>query len=256
MAGFPTPPDHVSRRLLLAAVAITLATCIISQAMLQLGGGPRDEQLDLSDQLEDLDRTLVFDGLPPFISSAGVYYPERAVFEVGLSIAGLLIIGLGFVLAQRTENDLKKGEGTNIRRLFNLAGMLLAVFSGASLVIMTRHPMHTDLVAHLTYAMYVFYGSIAWAACATAARGRLDADLEWRGHSLVKMRWSLLTLAFLSLQITIGTIAFSSMLLSAFFEWVMLFSMQAVLLTFLPLFPAADAGGDSMSSGDVDGIEP
>ncbi|MCH2349637.1 MAG: hypothetical protein MK233_06910, partial [Candidatus Poseidoniales archaeon] len=146
MAGFPTPPDHVSRRLLLAAVAITLATCIISQVMLQLGGGPRDEQLDLSDQLEDLDRTLVFDGLPPFISSAGVYYPERAVFEVGLSIAGLLFILLGLVLALRTEGDLKAGDGTNIRRLFNLAGLLLAGLSGASLVIMTRHPMHTDLV--------------------------------------------------------------------------------------------------------------
>jgi hypothetical protein len=155
-----------------------------------------------------------------------------------------LFILLGLVLALRTEGDLKAGEGTNIRRMFNLAGLLLAVFSGASLVIMTRHPMHTDLIAHLTYAMYVFYGSIVWAACATAARGRLDAGLEWRGHSLVKVRWSLLTLAFLSLQITIGTIAFSSILLSAFFEWMMLFSMQAVLLTFLPLFPAADAGGD------------
>ena len=91
--------DDGFRRAIQVGVILVVGSCLISQVMMQLAGGERDEPMDLRDQVPDdfNDEGLVFeDGFPPFISSAGGLMPEKAVFDFGLFTGGLVMIFLSF----------------------------------------------------------------------------------------------------------------------------------------------------------------
>ena len=63
--------DLVFHRAIQLGVILVVGCCLISQVMMQLGGGERDEPMDLRDQVPDdfEDEGLVFEeGFPPFIS--------------------------------------------------------------------------------------------------------------------------------------------------------------------------------------------
>jgi len=74
--------DRFFRRAILLGVVLVLGGSVGSQLLMQLGGSPRHEPLDFSEQLpEALKGVAQFpDGLPPFISSGGLYYPDKVVF--------------------------------------------------------------------------------------------------------------------------------------------------------------------------------
>ena len=96
-------PEH-GRRVLITAVILIVSTSIITQAFVQLGGGPRNDDIDLTGQISLKNgETHVLEGLPPFISSGGVYQPEKTIFTIGLSITGLLFIVLGIDFGTRTH---------------------------------------------------------------------------------------------------------------------------------------------------------
>ena len=91
--------DQGFKRAIQIGVILVVGCCIVSQLMMQLGGGERDQPLDLTDQVpEDVDIDgLVFEnGFPPFISSAGAFMPEKAVFDFGLFCGGVVMIFLSF----------------------------------------------------------------------------------------------------------------------------------------------------------------
>ena len=69
----PIQRDEVVRRAIQIGVFLVVGCCLISQVMMQLGGGERDEPMDPRDQVPDDfdDEGLVFEeGFPPFISTA------------------------------------------------------------------------------------------------------------------------------------------------------------------------------------------
>lgn len=222
--------DDRLRKAILAGVVLVVGACVLSQVMMQMGGGARDEPMDLSDQVPEGGGIVVLfpDGLPPFISSGGVYQPEKAVFDIGLGLGGLLMIALSFEVFHRTEPE---GRG---RRLANVGALVSGIVVGFSMFNLTANPLHTDLLAHIFWAMNIFWGAQIWMGCLTHARGGLDAHLRWRGWSLNRVRWSIFAFGVISFQAMTAFIATGHLVESAIFEWTLTFSAEAMMLTLIP----------------------
>ena len=138
------------RKAILTGVILVVACCLISQVMMQVGGGARDERLDLSDQVpEDFSGPgVVFDdGFPPFISSAGAFMPEKLVFNFGMFGGGLIMIFLSFELFHRTKPDSTK------RGISNVVALCSGILVGFSMMQIVAFPFNTDTMMHIFWAM-------------------------------------------------------------------------------------------------------
>ncbi len=232
----PTHKD-LRTRILFAMVGLTFFTAILSQIMLQLGGGARDKLIDLSDQLNFFGQEVIFEnGLPPYISSAGVYAPESVVFGIGFTIVGAMILWLSNRVWRETSNQLSEENSTIIHLRTNHAGFIAGDICGFVLIMLAWTPMHTKLVQHLIMATIVFSCSILWAVLVTISRTILDADKKWREYKITRLRWTLLCIAFLSMQLSVITFVLISPTISALFEWLLFVSLNCGLLTFYTVF--------------------
>jgi len=224
-------------KLLKIAIGTVIITALLSQLLLQIGGSPRDELLDFTEQLEQLDHPLVFeDGLPPFISSAGVYAPESIVFGIGFSLSGILFILLAYEMAVCNSLKLSRHESSSLHILCYNLGMIVGMFTGASLIIISWTPMHTQLIAHVALALQIFYGGMIWASLATISRSRIDSEKKFKNIPINVLRWSLIAITFTSLQLSAAAVANHSLNLAAAFEWLLFFSQVGVLASFHTLF--------------------
>ena len=229
--------DSQLRRAIQLGVILIVGSCLISQVMMQLGGGARDERVDLTDQAPDgfEDDGFIFeDGFPPFISSAGAFMPESIVFNFGLFSGGVLMILLSFEVFHRT-----KPEGTK-RNVANVTALITGIIIGFSMMQLVGHPFHTSLIMHIFWAMNIFWGAQLWIATLTYARGELDADIHWRGWEINRIRWGLFVVAIISFQAMTALVATGHLVESAILEWTLTFSAEAMILTLIPaLTPSA-----------------
>ncbi len=228
--------NDIRAKVLALTIKIAILTTIISQIMMQLGGGPRDELMDLSGQFQYQGEGIVFDGLPPFISSAGVFAPESIVFGIGLTLTGFLIIWLSYQLKLETSQQFKNSTVSKVHTLSNDFGLLVGITAGTSLILLSWTPMNTKLVAHIILAMLVFCSSILWALLLTTARNRLDEKIIWRGKKITHWRWIILAITFFSLQLTFLFASMGRFYISALFEWILLTGIISNLATFYPVF--------------------
>lgn len=229
--------DERRSKLLKLAIGAIIVTALLSQLLLQIGGGLRDEPLDFTEQLEQLEQPLIFeDGLPPFISSAGVYAPESIIFGIGFTISGILFILLAYEMAVCNSLKLSRHESTSLHIRSNNLGMLVGMFTGASLIIISWTPMHTQLIAHVALALQIFYGGMLWASLATISRSRIDSKKQFKNIPMNLLRWGLIAITFISLQLSGLAIANDSLNLAAAFEWVLFFSQVGVLASFQTIF--------------------
>ena len=221
------------RRILIGAVAILVITCIITQMFVQLAGGPRNETIDLSDQIDaDLQHPPSFDGLPPFISSGGVFEPEKTIFSIGLTISGVLFMIVGVDFGTRTHRLLKICNSRNLRKLCNVASAASAITAGFSLVMVAKYPFDEELLLHIFYAMTIFYCAFFWVLFShLARRGIEDDSLTWREYNVASIRKYSLILVFISLVMTINAPAMGYIVIGAFFEWMLLFTTMVGLLS-------------------------
>lgn len=230
-------PEH-GRWVLITSVVLIVATSIITQAFVQLGGGPRNDDIDLTDQItHKTGGTHVLEGLPPFISSGGVYEPEKTIFTIGLTLSGLLFIVLGIDFGTRTHRLLIAAGAKPWRRLSNVASTLSALGAGFSLVMIPQYPFDISLVMHLFYAITIFYSGFFWVFFAHLARsGCEDDSLTWKGYRISTLRKYLLAGLFVSLMLTLYAPPAGYMILGAFAEWMLLFTAMAGLLSNMPAF--------------------
>ena len=231
--------EGIDRRtkILFAMIEITFLTAIISQLIMQLGGGPRDELMDLSDQLIVFGQAVIFEnGLPPYISSAGVFAPESIVFGIGFTIVGVLIIWLSKEIWEETCKQFQENHTTSLHLRTNNIGLIAGMIGGIILVFLAWTPMNTQLVSHLVMATIVFLGSILWTILITVSRTILDADKQWCGYNIIRLRWTLMSVAFISLQLSIISFVLISTTVSAAFEWLLFISLNCGLLTFYTVF--------------------
>jgi hypothetical protein len=110
------------------------------------------------------------------------------------------------------------------------------MIGGIVLVFLAWTPMNTQLVTHLVMATIVFLGSILWTILVTVSRTILDADKQWRGYNIIRLRWTLMSVAFFSLQLSMISFVLISTTVSAAFEWLLLISLNCGLLTFYTVF--------------------
>ena len=227
--------DRWYRRLIVVAVCLVIGASVGSQLLMQFGGGPRDEPMDLSDQIgEDFQGLAIFpDGLPPFISSGGLFYPEKAIFDWGLGLGGIVFCILAIELTIRTQRELISRESHRLRTALNLGQFIAALVVGISLVMLTQYPFHLYFLNHLLVANGIFYGSMVWGGLLTLARSGLDGKIQWQGFSLNHWRWLLVVIGVASYFLMTGFGAQRSFHLSALFEWLLTLSSEAITLTLL-----------------------
>ena len=229
--------DSHLRRCIQLAVTLVVGCCIISQIMMQLGGGERDQRLDFSDQISEdipVDLLVFEDGFPPFISSAGAFMPERIVFDIGLFCGGLMMLILSFEIYHRTKPVERK------RKICNVVSLISGIIVGFSMMQLVSHPFNTSIVMHIFWAMGIFWGGQVWMATLAYARGDIDKDVSWRGWPIHRVRWALFAIAVLSFQAMTAFVATGLLVESAIFEWTLTFSAEAMMLTLIPaLTPSA-----------------
>jgi hypothetical protein len=228
--------EDIRAKVLSLTIKIGVLTAVISQIMMQLGGGPRDELMDHSDQFHFQGNGAIFDGLPPFISSAGVFPPESIVFGIGFSITGFLLIWLSYQLKLETSKQFKNSTISNVHTLSNDFGLLAGITAGTSLIVLSWTPMNTKLVAHIILAILVFCSAIIWALLVTTARSKLDEKIIWRGKKITHWRWILIAVTFFSVQLTILFAFTGNFYISALFEWILLSGLIFSLATYYPIF--------------------
>ena len=221
------------RRVLIGAVTILVITCIITQMSVQFAGGPRDETIDLSDQIDaDLQNPPSFDGLPPFISSGGVFEPEKTIFTIGLTISGILFMIVGIDFGIRTHRLLNICSFGNLRKLCNFASSASALIAGISLAMVAKYPFDEELLLHIFYALTIFYCAFFWVLFShLARRGIEDDSLTWREYNVASIRKYSLVLVFISLVMTVNAPAIGYIAIGAFFEWMLLFTTMIALLS-------------------------
>lgn len=228
--------DAQLRKAILVGMLCILGGCLISQAMMQLGGGPRDEPMDLSSQLPEgapNDGMVFPDGMPPFISSGGVFYPEKAVFDIGLGITGLLFMLLAVEIFLRTKDANQNAHWA--RKIAMWAQPVVGLGTGFSLVMLTRHPFDVSLVKHILYATAIFWGGQVWIFLFAISRNHLDVGIMWRGRSVGFWRWVAFGASVLSFQLMTAFIAADMLVKSAIFEWTLTFAFEAAVLTLIPI---------------------
>jgi hypothetical protein len=237
--------DRLFRRTIILGVVLVLGGSVVSQLLMQMGGGERDKPQNFSDQLpshfsEDLKKVAIFPhGLPPFISSGGIHYPEKAVFDVGLGLGGLVFAFLAIELFLRTRNTLSEARASIVRHLLNLGQLLAALLVGGSLVMITRYPFNVNFLGHLFYANNIFYGSLAWGGLLTLARGGLDRQLACCRLKLNLLRWILLAVGIASYVLMTMLAGKQSFNGAAFFEWLLTISTELLTLSLLPILAVA-----------------
>jgi len=223
--------DHL-RKALIGAVFFVITACIISQIMMQLGGGERDDPLTFDGNV--VDETLgteeieFEDGLPPFISSAGGFYPERAIFDAGIGIGGLLMMAFSFELYHRTKPVERH------QKIANVCGLISGIVIGFSMFNIIAYPFNTEFDMHIFWAMIIFVGAQFWAICLTVARSQIDYELTWKDWQVNNLRWILFASIFVSFHAMLLLVMNGYVIASAVFEWLLMISSQFYLLTFVP----------------------
>lgn len=236
--------DEAFKRVIIAGVVLIVGTCIVSQAIMQMDfSEKRDNPVHYSEQFPGNATYIDFpDGLPPFISSAGAYYPEKAVFDVGLTIGGILLGLLGVEMFLRSRKSLTAIDASRWRHLANVAQGITAIVMGISLVMITRHPFNTDIVTHVYYALIIFQGSLIWMAVNAVARAPLDSGVYWRGHPITRVRWLLFAVGLVSYLLMTAFVSTGHLVESALFEWTLTFSSEISMLTLIPAIAMASSG--------------
>jgi hypothetical protein len=236
--------DRFFHKAIIVGVCLVLGASVVSQLLMQLGGGDRDKPLDFSKQLDgyddDFKKMAIFPkGLPPFISSGGLHYPEKAVFDLGLGLGGLVFWFLGLEIFLRTRAELARQQASRARHLFNGGQLLATLLVGGSLVMTTRYPFDISFLKHLFFATGIFYGSLAWGLLLILARSGLDRQLACCGWKLNRLRWVLLGVAVASFLLTAFLVRRGENNGAALFEWLLAISSQGLVLSLLPTLVVA-----------------
>ena len=224
--------DEHFRKAIQWTVCLIVFCCIVSQIMMQLAGGERDEPLDLSDQvpreMQDNGGLVFEDGYPPFVSSAGALMPEKIVFNLGLFSGGLMMIFLTFEIYHRT-----KFQNTT-RKIANLSTLVTGIIVGYSMIQIVAYPFTTEVMSHIFWAMNIFWFAQIWMGALSYTRGSLDAQFQWRGWKINTIRWTLFSIAVISFQAMTALTLMDMIVESAVFEWTLIFSAFAMMLTIIP----------------------
>jgi hypothetical membrane protein len=216
---------------------MVLGTSIITQIMLQTGENVRANSVDLSDQVpgsDDYFNSLVLfpDGLPPFISSGGVYSPEITIFNIGFKIAGVLFILIGLEVFLRTASSLNLEDKKE--RKYNNLSLVCSTISGLSLFLITFFPFDKKLILHIIFASLIFICLAVWVISFMISRNKIDSEIEFRGQNLNEIRRKVVFFGVFSFIFMIVFVSLRMQSVGAIGEWCLMIAGQIQTLTFIP----------------------
>ena len=230
--------DKALKILIYFAVIMIIGTTVLTQILLQTGGGVRDEPIDLSDQVPDMFDSLVIfpEGLPGWISSGGVFPPENLIFNIGLKIGGILYIIIGLEVFLRTNSKLIPNSGKE--KKYNSISLLCTTLAGLNLFMLTFFPMDKSLIFHLICAFSIFIPVVIWTFTLFYSRKNIDAEMKFRNYNLNSIRKYIAYLCLFSFLLMVfgnHRIAGISVVGSVIGEWGLMFTSQLQVLTFIPI---------------------
>jgi len=229
--------DKMLKTILILGVCVVLGTSIITQVMLQTGENIRGNSVDLSDQVlgsNDYFESLVIypNGLPPYISSGGVYSPEISIFNIGFKIGGLLFILIGFDVYLRTNSSLNLEDKKE--RKYNNISLICSICSGFSLFMITFFPFDTKLIMHIIFAGLIFISIAMWVYSFLISRKKIDSEIEFKGQKLNEIRKKIAYFGIFSYLFMIFFVGLNIQSIGAIGEWCLMISGQLQTLTFIP----------------------
>ena len=229
--------DKILRIILILGVCMVLGTSIITQIMLQTGENVRANSVDLSDQVPGSDDyfnslALFPDGLPPFISSGGVYSPEITIFNIGFKIAGVLFILIGLEVFLRTASSLNLEDKKE--RKYNNLSLVCSTISGLSLFLITFFPFDKKLILHIIFASLIFICLAVWVISFMISRNKIDSEIEFRGQNLNEIRRKIVFFGVFSFIFMIVFVSLRMQSIGAIGEWCLMIAGQVQTLTFIP----------------------
>ena len=230
MNGFELVRRHHIRLI----VGIGVFTAIVTQILMQTGGGERDGTFDLGDSLAPFIDSFVFEGLPSFISSGGIYEPEIHLFKIGFTICGLLTTWLVIRMGRRGGPLNKNGTW------FEYVATGIGVTNGICLMLLVHLPFTVYPLSHHILAAIIFSSGLGWILSAHWIIGEDDdTGLVFNFPSRDVRRWSLILgigsgiligIPFLMMQLE----------LAAILEWGILAGLQGGLLSMEGLLDNSD----------------
>ncbi len=196
---------------------------------MQIGGGPRNEEFNLGDVFQPFINEFRFTGLPPFISSGGVFTPEIYFFKIGLTTSGILILWLVFRL--HWKNGILPFNGLKSRIISCISGTIV----GLSLIGFVHFSFIEDPLIHSYFAGAIFTGGLTWLASVHISTKTFDKYSPVMGINLIKARQYSLGIAvfcwvFMPIPLLMMKLQFAAVL-----EWTMMLSLQFGVLTLEPL---------------------
>jgi len=229
--------DRILRKILILGVCMVLGTSIITQIMLQTGENVRANSVDLSDQVpgsDDYFNSLVLfpNGLPPFISSGGVYSPEITIFNIGFKIAGILFILIGLEVFLRTAASLNLDDKKE--RKYNNISLVCSTVSGLSLFLITFFPFDKKLILHIIFAILIFISITVWVFSFMISRNKIDSKIEFRNQNLNEIRRKIAFFGIFSFIFMIVFVSLKMPSIGAIGEWSLMIAGQIQTLTFIP----------------------
>ena len=226
--------EFVRRNHIRLLVGVGAFTAIVTQFMMLTGGGEREGVFDLGDVYAPFFDSFVFEGLPPFISSGGIYEPEIHLFKIGFTICGLLTALL--VIRMGKKGGVLNNNGT----LQGYAVTCLGIANSTGLMVMVHLPFTVYPVAHSIIAGIVFISGLGWIL---AAHWMIQEE-EDTGHVFGSpardlRRWSLIVGIGCSALIGIPVLMMQ-LELAAILEWGILAGLQGGVLSMEDLLNNSD----------------
>ncbi len=233
--------DNIFKTILILGVFVVMGTSITTQVMLQTGENIRGDPVDLSDQIidtnlptDDYFKSLLYypNGLPPYISSGGVYSPEISIFNLGFKIAGVLFILIGIEVFLRTASILNKED--KYEKKYNNLSLICSIISGFSLFLITYFPFDAKLIMHVNFAILIFISIAIWVYAFMRSRKKIDSKIEFRGRNLNLIRKKIAYFGIFSFFFMATFVGLNMQSIGAIGEWCLMISGQLQTLTFIP----------------------
>ena len=229
--------DKSLKSILILGVITVIGTSLISQIMLQTGENVREYSVDLSDQVPGSDNyfnslAVYPNGLPPYISSGGVYFPEITIFNIGFKIAGILFIFIGIEAFLRTASSLNSDDKKEHN--FNNFSLACSIISGILVFSITFFPFDKKLMPHVIIAMLIFIFISIWIYSFMMARKKLDTEIMFKGSSINEIRHKIALFGFFSFLFMCFFVSLNMHSIGAIGEWGLMLTSQLQTLSFIP----------------------
>ena len=104
------------------------------------------------------------------------------------------------------------------------------------------YPFNTEFDMHIFWAMVIFGGAQIWALSLTLARTGIDSGVTWKDVGITKIRWMVFASIVASFYLMLILAYNGHYIIGAIFEWLLMLSSQAFLLTFVPVLGSTIIG--------------